>query len=76
MWLIGKISPDHGTISSFMKNNKGAIKKLFKEFTLLLKGFALIEGTLIAIDGTKIKANSAKGKHYNENIINKKMDYI
>ena len=75
MWLIGKISPDHGTISSFMKNNKGAIKKLFKEFTLLLKGFALIEGTLIAIDGTKIKANSAKGKHYNENIINKKMDY-
>ena len=75
MWLIGKISPDHGTISSFMKNNKDSIKKLFKEFTLILKGFGLIDGNLMAIDGTKIKANSAKGKHYNENIINKKMEY-
>jgi len=75
MWLIGKISPDHGTISSFMKNNKDSIKKLFKEFTLILKGFGLIDGNLMAIDGTKIKANSAKGKHYNENIINKKTEY-
>ena len=75
MWRIGKISPDHGTIASFMKNNKDAIKKLFKEFTLMLKGFGLIDGNLIAIDGTKIKDNNAKGRHCNENIINKKTDY-
>jgi transposase len=75
MWLIGKISPDHGTISSFMKNNRDSIKKLFKEFTLMLKGFGLIDGNLMAIDGTKIKANCAKSKHYNENIISKKMEY-
>lgn len=75
MWLLGKIKPDHGTISAFMKNNKKAIKKLFKEFTLMLKGFGLIDGNLVAIDGTKIKANSAKSKHYNENIIKKKIDY-
>jgi transposase len=75
MWLIKKIKPDHGTISSFMKMNKKAIKQLFKEFTLLLKGFGLIDGTMIAIDGTKLKANSAKSKHYNENIINEKLEY-
>jgi len=75
MWLIGKIKPDHGTISSFMKINKKAIKQLFKEFTLMLKGFGLIDGILVAIDGTKIKANSAKNKHYNENIINEKLEY-
>jgi transposase len=75
MWLIGKISPDHGTISSFMKNNRDSIKKLFKEFSLMLKGFGLIDGNLMAIDGTKIKANCAKSKHYNENIISKKMEY-
>lgn len=75
MWLIGRITPDHGTLSSFMKNNKQAIKQLFKEFTLMLKGFSLIDGNLIAIDGTKIKANNAKGKHYNENIIKKKIEY-
>ena len=30
---------------------------------------------LIAIDGTKINANSAKSKHYNENIIKEKLEY-
>lgn len=75
MWLIGKIKPDHGTISSFMKINKKAIKQLFKEFTLMLKGFGLIDGTLVAIDGTKLKASGAKNKHYNENIINEKLGY-
>ncbi|MFC0025903.1 transposase [Neobacillus cucumis] len=33
MWLIGKIKPDHGTLSSFMKINTNAINQLFKEFT-------------------------------------------
>ena len=75
MWLIGRITPDHGTLSSFMKKNKEAIKQLFKEFTLMLKGFGLIDGNLVAIDGSKIKANSAKSKHYNENIIKKKIEY-
>ncbi|MEK4009617.1 transposase [Paenibacillus sp. FSL H3-0333] len=60
MWLIGKLQPDHGTLSAFMKNNQSAIKKLFREFTLMLKGFGLIDGQLVAIDGTKIKANCSK----------------
>ncbi len=74
MWLTNRLSPDHATISSFMKDNKEAIKQLFKEFTLMLKGFGLIDGQF-AIDGTKIKANSSKQKHYNENIIKNKLDY-
>lgn len=76
MWLIGKLQPDHGTLSAFMKNNQTAIKKLFKEFTLLLKGFGLIDGQLVAIDGTKLKANCSKKKHFNDNIINKKLEHI
>lgn len=73
MWLVKKITPDHGTLSAFMKNNKAAIKKLFKEFILIIKGLGLIDGNLLAIDGTKLKANSAKNKHFNENIIKKKV---
>jgi len=75
MWLVKKISPDHGTLSAFMKNNKAAIKKLFKGFILFIKGLGLIDGNLLAIDGTKLKANSAKNKHFNENIIKKKVEY-
>ncbi|QWU15609.1 IS1182 family transposase [Paenibacillus sophorae] len=76
MWLIGKLHPDHGTLSAFMKNNQTAIKKLFKEFTLLLKGFGLIDGQLVAIDGTKLKANCSKKQHFNANIVSKKLEYI
>lgn len=76
MWLICKLQPDHGTLSAFMKNNQTAIKKLFKEFTLMLKGFGLIDGQLVAIDGTKLKANCSKKQHFNPNIVNKKLDHI
>jgi transposase len=76
MWLIGKLQPDHGTLSAFMKNNQTAIKNLFKEFTLLLKGFGLIDGQLVAIDGTKLKANCSKKQHFNANIVGKKLEYI
>ena len=30
MWLIGKLKPDHGTISAFLKENKSAIKQLLQ----------------------------------------------
>jgi|GEM_PF-4640723 len=72
MWLVKKISPDHGTLSAFMKNNKVAIKKVFKDFILFIKGLGLIDGNLLGFDDAKLKANSAKNKHYNENIIKKK----
>ena len=76
MWLISKLRPDHGTLSAFMKNNQTAIKKLFKEFTLMLKGFGLVDGQIVAIDGTKLKADCSKKQHFNDNIINKKLKYI
>jgi len=75
MWLTGGINPDHGTISGFIKDNKEAIKELFKSYVLLLRGLALIDGQLVAIDGTKIKASNAKGKHFNQNKIKIKLEY-
>lgn len=75
MWLTGSLTPDHGTISGFIKDNKIAIKELFKEYVLLLKGLALVDGDIVAIDGTKIKASNAKNKHFNHNKIKIKLDY-
>lgn len=75
MWLTCSLTPDHGTISGFIKDNKVAIKDLFKDYVLLLKGIALVDGTLIAIDGTKIRASNAKNKHFNHNKIKIKLEY-
>ena len=75
MWLTGSLTPDHGTISAFIKNNKTSIKCLFKEFIVMIKELNLIDGRIIAIDGTKLRASNAKNKHYNENKIKVKIAY-
>lgn len=75
MWLTGSLTPDHGTVSGFIKENKDAVKELFRSYVLLLKGLGFIDGELIAIDGTKIRASNAKNKHYNQNKINIKLAY-
>ena len=50
MWLLKKLAPDFKTIADFRKDNKEAIKKVCREFTLLCKHLELFGGELIAID--------------------------
>jgi len=59
-WLLGDLTPDHKTISDFRKDNKSGLKKFFKVFILFLKDNDLIDGKLVAIDGSKVKANTNK----------------
>lgn len=73
MWLVNGICPDHGTISLFLRENRKGFKKVMRTFTCLLKGWGLIDGELIAIDGTKIKAQNSKGNYITPNGLTKKM---
>ena len=61
-WLLNNLSPDFKTIADFRKDNKETIEKMVQRFTRMLKDNGLITGKLMAIDGTKIKAN-AGAKH-------------
>ncbi|ONK22982.1 transposase, partial [Bacillus sp. VT-16-64] len=76
MWLVNGIRPDHGTISLFLKENRKGFKKVMRTFTYLLKGWGLIDGKLIAIDGTKIRAQNSKKNCITSNGLTKKMNYI
>lgn len=76
MWLVNGIRPDHGTIALFLKENRKAFKKVMRTFTLLLKGWGLIGGELIAIDGTKIKAQNGKKNYITPNGLTKKIEYF
>lgn len=61
-WLMGKLSPDHWTISFFRKDNQEQIKQAIKSFNKFLLDSGYLEGKTIVIDGTKLKANaSSKG---------------
>lgn len=60
MWLTQGLKPTYKTISDFRKNNPKALKEVFKDFVLLLKGLALIGDELVAIDGAFLRANASK----------------
>jgi len=75
MWLINAITPDHGTIAGFVKNNREAFHETLRNLTLILKGWGLVDGKLIAIDGTKIRAQNSKHNCITKSGLEKKIAY-
>lgn len=59
IWLTGMNYPDHNTIWRFWDNNKGSIKKIFKQSVQIASKLKLIGMVLHALDGTKIQAFSS-----------------
>jgi transposase len=59
MWLTGKLTPDHKTISEFRRKNKEAIAKVLRQCVRMCLEFGLIEGNTLFVDGTKIRANAS-----------------
>jgi transposase len=76
MWLMGKLQPDFRTISDFRKENAKSLKLVFKEFVKLCDKLKLYSKDLIAIDGTKIRAQNSNDKCFNESILHKKIANI
>jgi hypothetical protein len=65
LWLMGKLQPDHWTISNFRKENLDEIKSIIKMFVRFLRDSGYIDGKVIVVDGTKIKANASSEETYN-----------
>jgi transposase len=58
IWLIGNLHPDHWTISNFRKQHGAMIEKASKLYRKFLKSNEYITLKKLAIDGTKVKANT------------------
>ncbi len=56
IWLMRQLAPDFKTIADFRKNNRGAFRAVFREFTALCRDLDLFGRQLIAVDGSRIKA--------------------
>ena len=62
IWLMGGLKPGHKTIAEFRRKNKKALKKVLRQcFRVCLK-LDLIEGNVLFVDGTKIRANASRSK--------------
>lgn len=58
MWLAGLEKPDFRTLCLFRTNNKSALEKTFADVIVLARSMGMASLGLVAIDGSKIRANS------------------
>lgn len=75
MWLIGGLAPDHKTIAEFRKNNKKAIQEAHKEFIRICNELKLLGKEVVAVDGTKIRANNSRKNNVTISKLNKMIEH-
>ncbi len=76
MWLVRGLKPSYKTISDFRKDNPRGMRKSFRKLNEILKGQDLFSDELVAVDGSKFKAQNSKKNNYNEKKINDHISYI
>jgi len=75
MWLLKGLRPDDRTIARFRKDNPKAIRKAFRYFVLILKDWDLLDGTTVAIDSFKIRAQNSLKNNLNQKRIDRQSAY-
>jgi transposase len=73
MWLINR--PDFKTIADFRKNNKNQIKLAFGKFSMICAELGLIGKEMVAVDGSKFRANNSRLAYHSEKKIEKKIEH-
>jgi transposase len=73
MWLMEGLAPDDKTICNFRKDNAIALKKTFREFSLWCNRQDLYGRKLVAVDGTKTRANSNARNIYSKKLVEKQL---
>jgi transposase len=76
IWLLKKLSPDHKTIANFRKDNKKALKSVFKSFVKLCIKLDLYGKELAAIDGSKFKAVNSKDRNFTKGKLKDRLERI
>lgn len=76
IWLLRKLQPDFKTIADFRKDNKRALKAVFRDFNKLCDEWGLFGKELIAIDGSKFRACNSKKNNYNTKKLEKNIKYL
>ena len=64
IWLMGGLKPDYKTVSEFRRKNKKALNGVLKKCVRMCIELDLIEGNVLFVDGTKIRANAGRGRNY------------
>ncbi len=71
IWLIRRLTPNFKTIADFRRDNRKAIQKVCREFTLFCRILELFSGDMVATDSSKFKSVNNKGRNFNERRLKK-----
>jgi transposase len=63
MWLLNRLKPDFKTIADFRKDNGLAFRATCRAFVHFCREVGLIAANLVAIDGSKFKAQASSRRH-------------
>lgn len=64
MWLTGRLARDFKTIADFRRDNGAAIRNVCRRFVELCRGLKLLSSDIMAIDGSKFKAENSRDRNY------------
>src|SRR5512139_1285746 len=64
MWLLGRLAPDHKTITDFRKDNGLALRRVCGRFVELCREMGLLTTASVAIDGSKFKAVNNRDRNF------------
>jgi hypothetical protein len=73
IWLMGGLKPDHKTIAEFRRRHKKALQQVLKQCVRMCLKLGLIAGNVLFVDGTKIRADAARGKTYDRGGLEKRL---
>lgn len=76
MWLVGRLAPDFKTIADFRRDNSKAIRKVCSQFVMLCRQVELLDGNVVAIDGSKFKAVNNRDKNFTPAKLQRRMEDI
>ena len=69
MWLLGRLVPDHKSISEFRRLHREAVTEAGAELVRFARSVGLVRGEWVAIDGSKFQSvSSARGVAERESI--------
>ena len=75
-YLLNMLRPDFRTIADFRKENRQAIKAVFRDFVKACAELNLLGRRSFAVDGTRIRASNSKKKSFTPQILEKKLGYL
>jgi transposase len=76
MWLLDGLTPDDKTICNFRKDNAKALRETFRAFVRACRRLGLYGEELVAVDGSKFRANNSVKNTHGKVVVNKELERI